>query len=437
MRRIALVLTAVIAAVLGTAATPWPTDHGDNRRSGYNPQETSFRAFSGAWHRPLDGQVLASPIIAGVNLIVATENDTVYGLNPTTGAVHWTRHLLTPAPPSSLPCSGNINPSGITGTPAFDPATNRVFVVTNSVNAQYGAHHEIFALDASTGKTVMNRRIVVPGTAENAEQQRGALAVSGKNVYVPFGGLAGDCGNYKGAVLSLRTNGQLGDTAWVVPTAREAGIWAPGGPVVNTDGSVFVAIGNGASTSGAYDGSDSVTRISGDSKRMDYFAPSSWASDNANDLDLGSMTPAITANGHILQAGKSGTAYVLNASHLGGIGGQVMQGSLCSAYGVSAVTGNTVYMPCSNGLTRVDVFSNGTFRKIWSSSSSTGSPVAGPGAIYDLNGQSLIAFNASTGQVLSSISFGVDTTRFTTPALLGKLVFVGTTSSVVAIKVAP
>ena len=340
MRRSAAVILALFSVLFTTAAAPWPTDHGDNRRSGSYPSGTLFRQLTRAWGMGLDGAVYGSPIAMGGFVVVATENNTVYKINSATGAILWSHHLLAPAPTTSLACPGNISPSGITGSPAYDSVTNRIFVVTNSVNAQFGAHHEFFGLNATNGATEVNRRVAVPGQAENAEQQRGALAVAGGNVYIAFGGLAGDCGQYKGAVISLKANGLAGGTAWVVPTSREGGIWAPGGPVVASDGSVFVAIGNGASTKAPYDGSDSVTRISPTSRRLDFFAP--IGHDNAADLDLGSMTPALTSNGFILQAGKSGTGYVVRAAHLGGIGGQVSTGPLCSAFGVSAVTGTTV-----------------------------------------------------------------------------------------------
>jgi hypothetical protein len=333
-----------------------------------------------------------------------------------------------------LACPGNISPSGITGSPAYDPVTRRVFVITLSSSPQLGVYHEIFGLTVTTGAVAMHRRIEVPGTAPNAQQQRGALAVDRGNVYVPFGGLAGDCGNYKGAVISLKANGQFGATAWVVPTRREGGIWAAGGPAVAGDGSVYVAVGNGESTSGAFDGSDSVTRLSPNSKRLDFFAPRSWAAENAADLDLGSMTPALTANGYVVQAGKSGTVYVLRTARLGGIGGQVFSASSCHGYGVAAVTTNTVYLPCTEGLTRMDVLTNGRLIKQWTSPGLPGSPVAAPAALYTVNSGRLYAVGAG-GVQRGSIALGSSTTRFATPALAGNKVYVGTTNSVVAVQV--
>jgi outer membrane protein assembly factor BamB len=436
MRRILLVIGSLLLVATATTAAGWPTDHGNNLRSGYNTAETTFRRLAASFHVNLDGAVYGSPIVVGSTVFVATENNTVYALDATTGARRWANHLRAPVSNlGRLACPGNISPSGITGTPAYDPVTNRIFVVTFTDSAPYGPHHEIFGLNASNGAVAMGRRVTVPGTAENALQQRAALAAANGNVYIAFGGLAGDCGNYKGAVISLKANGQFGATAWVVPTGREGGIWATGGPVVTADGSVYVAIGNGESTSGGYDGSDSVTRLSPNSRRLDYFAPTTWARDNAADLDLGSLTPAFTSNGLILQAGKSGMGYVLRASHLGGIGGQLYQAALCQAFGVSAVTGSTVYLPCTNGVSRVEVTTSGTFHKVWTANGINGSPVAGPGAIYSVMNGTLYALSGRNGATLGALALGSSTTRFTTPAMAGNKVYVGTRSGLTAVTV--
>jgi hypothetical protein len=430
MRRI---LTVVVAALLvvSTAGAGWPTDHGDNLRSGYTTSVSAFKRFSPAFGRKLDGAVYGSPVQAGTSVVVATENNTVYALDPTTGATRWARHLRTAISDTSvLACSGNIKPTGITGTPAYDPATGRIFLVTVTTSLGHGVEHEIWGLNATNGATVMNRRVEVPGTDPKAEQQRPALAVDRGNVYIAFGGLAGDCGNYRGALIALKTNGAAGGVAYVVPTPREGAVWAPGGPVIAPNGNLFVAVGNGASTT-AYDYSDSVTEISPTMKRVDYFAPRTWASDNAGDLDLGSMTPAYTSAGYILQAGKSGTAYTVRISHLGGIGGQVRSAPLCRAFGVSAVTGATVYLPCTGGVTRVDVNSNGTFAKAWTSTGVPGSPVAGPGALYSLGGTHLYAISGHTGKLIGTVSVGT-TTRFATPMLMGNRIYVGTVDGLIA-----
>lgn len=430
-------LTALVVSliVFSTTAAGWPTDHGDNLRTGHAGTAATFKALSPAFSRTLDGAVYGSPILAGANVIVATENNTVYALNPTTGAVAWSRHLRSPVSDTSvLACRGNISPTGITGTPAYDSVTGRVFAVTITYDAsQGGVRHEIWGLAAATGATAMNRRVEVPGTEPKAQQQRSALAVDRGNVYIAFGGLIGDCGNYKGAVVSLRTDGRLGGIAYVVPTPREGAIWAAGGPLVQPNGNLLVAVGNGESTTG-FDYSDSITEISPAMKRVDFFAPTNWANDNANDLDLGSLTPAYTSIGYILQAGKSGQGYTVRPGHLGGIGGQVKTGPLCRAFGVSAVTGSTVYLPCTDGVSRVDLAADGSFTKKWTAAGIPGSPVAGPGALYALGSGKLNALNGRTGAVLGSIDVG-STTRFATPMLVGNLIYVGTTGGIVATKV--
>ena len=431
-------LIALLTVIFGTAAG-WPTDHGDDQRSGYDPTNTPYRSLSIAFNRTLDGAVYGSPVLAGNLLVVATENDSVYGLDPATGVVRWYRHLRAPVSNTTvLACSGNIRPTGITGSPAYDPATGRIFVVTVTDSPSLGVEHELWGLSAGTGATVVNRRVEVPGTDPKAEQQRAALAVDSGNVYIAFGGLAGDCGNYKGAVISLYANGQPGGVAYVVPTGREAGMWAPGGPVIAPDHTVYMSAGNGESTSGAYDYSDSVTRLTPRMSRLDFFAPTNWAAENAADLDLGSMTPVWLSNGLLLQAGKAGQAYTMRASHLGGIGGQLAKTSLCSscgAYGVAAVTGSTAYIPTTAGIKRVDVSSNGQMVIDWTAGGISGSPVAGRGALYALGGDgNLYALSGHNGSQFGHIAVGA-TSRFATPAISGNKLYVPTLKGVTAVLV--
>ena len=128
-------------------APDWPVYHFDSGRSGEYP---SFPAFNGTlipgWSTTLDGAVYAEPLVVHGTIIAATEGDSVYAIDPASGAIQWRQNLGTPVPLSTLPC-GNINPLGITGTPAFDPATGSVFVVAEVT----GPGHVLFALDAVTG----------------------------------------------------------------------------------------------------------------------------------------------------------------------------------------------------------------------------------------------------------------------------------------------
>ncbi len=173
------------------------------------------------------------PIVVGGLAVAATESDTVYGLDLATGAVRWRTHLGTPVPASDLPC-GNIDPLGITGTPAYDPSTGSVFVVAETT----GGRHTLVALDATTGRERWHQSLDVTRRDRLAEQQRGALAVANGRVYVPFGGLFGDCGDYVGYVTATPVGGGT-TTTYAVPTSREGGIWAASGVAVDTRGDVL------------------------------------------------------------------------------------------------------------------------------------------------------------------------------------------------------
>ena len=58
---------------------------------------------------------------------------------------------------------------------------------------------------------------------------------------------------------------------------------------------------------------------------LGFFAPTIWAALNAADLDLGSTQPVMVPGGGAFIVGKSAVGYLLNATHLGGIGGQLAQ----------------------------------------------------------------------------------------------------------------
>jgi len=126
-------------------------------------------------------------------------------------------------------------------------------------------------------------------------------------VYVAYGGLDGDCGDYVGAVVAAPTVGTGPLRSFAVPTSREGGIWAPSSGTVE-NGRLLYAVGNGESTQ-AYDHSDSVLILSPQLHLVDSFSPAQWAFDNAADLDLGSMGPALVGV-HVLAVGKSGVGYV-------------------------------------------------------------------------------------------------------------------------------
>src|SRR5262249_2804546 len=149
-----------------------------------------------------------------------------------------------------------------------------------------------------------------------------------------------------------------------------------------TGGRLLYGVGNGESISGRYDGSDSVIAPTPTLHLADRFAPSTWPDDNAADLDLGSVTPAVVGS-HLFLAGKRGVGYTLRLDQLGGIGGEVAQAQVCDAYGGAAVEGNIVFVPCHDGVSAVQIDSAGGIHVRWRASvPAAGSPVIDRGGVW-------------------------------------------------------
>jgi outer membrane protein assembly factor BamB len=406
----------------------WLQYHGDPQRTGYAAGMPAATGRLTAQSIALDGQVYASPIVVAGTVLVATEHNAVYGLD-LDGRQRWRINLGAPTNQRDLPC-GNIDPLGITGTPIYDPASRSAFLVASLGSP---VRHELVALDPSTGQLRWRRSVDLPGVDPQAMQQRGALAIAGGRVWVPFGGLAGDCGNYKGRLVGVPT-GNGAPISYTVPTTREAGIWTPPGATSYRD-RLLVAVGNGESVGARYDYSDSVLALSGD-RLVDSFSPAGWPTDNANDLDLGSQGPALVQDRWVFAAGKSGTGYVLAADRLGGIGGQVWQGPVCRSFGGTAVVGDTVYVPCADGVRAVRITPTGTAVLRWRAPSEVaGSPVVGGDRVYavDQSAGTLVALDPAGGSVRERVSVGT-VSRFATPAISGSTLYLPTLAGLTIVR---
>ena len=415
-----------------TNASDWTTYHQNNTRAGFVANAPDPQRLTRAWSKQLDGSVYAEPLVVGGHVIVATENDSLYAFDSQSGQQIWHTNVGTPVAQSTLPC-GDIDPLGITGTPVYDPATGLIFAVAEI----QGPAHMLVGVDATTGKVKVRRSADISAMDPRANQQRAALALGNGMVYVAYGGLDGDCSDYIGTVVASRTDGSGPLLSYQVPTPREGGIWAPSGPALDSNGNVFVAVGNGEKTSGSWDHSDSVLRLSPTLHLEDGFAPVNWRQENATDADLGSTGPILLSHGWIYADGKSGLGYVLKASHLGGVGGQTSVVSLCRAFGGDAAIGSQVFVPCTSGLRSITISSTGRITLGWHASGSLqGSPVVGGHTVYSLDTQGvLFALNSSSGATRASIALG-SCTRFATPTISGRMIFVGTYSGIVAVTIA-
>ena len=411
----------------------WPVYHQNAARTGVGPTVPALAGPREAWRSAVDGDVYASPLIVSGHVLVATENNTVYSLDLFSGAVVWQRQLGDPVDASTLPC-GDIGPvTGITGTPAADVGAGRMYVVA----FLRGYHHTLFTLSLTDGSVVAQQIVDPDGSVPSVQQQRGALAIGSGRVYIPFGGLYGDCGNYHGYVVAVPQGGGA-MLVYRTPVAREAGIWTPAGPTLAANGSLYVVTGNGSSTR-SFGYSNSVIELTPDLQVRSFFAPANWQSLDADDADLGSVGATLLSSlGVVVAIGKDGVAYLLNAGALGGIGGQVASRAVCAgAFGGTAWLGQTVWVPCTDGLVALSVTAT-SINVAWKvSEPRMGSPIVTAGAVWAIEPEAgrLYALDPSSGAVVYTANLG-SARHFSTPAATEGFVVAPAGSRVVGYSVA-
>jgi hypothetical protein len=367
-RRLTALLTGLAMTVCLAAAGP-ATAHADevtvsqdNMRTGWDQNEAglslsavSSSSFGQMFSTAVDGQVYAQPLAvdgasADGTLVVATENDDVYGIDKLTGAVDWTTNFGAPWPASTISCD-DLQPNiGITSTPVYDPATNAVYL-TSKVNDGANAanpHWYMQAINPSTGAELPGWPVTIQGSPTNdpgepfnpeIELQRPGLLLLDGVVYAAFGS---DCdfGSYRGYVVGVSTTTHAMTTMWTDEATTSdfgGGIWQAGGGLVSDgDGRIFVATGNGIS---APDGpgdapppslSESVVRLQvnsdGSLTAADFFSPANAPTLDANDTDLASGGPVALPDSfgtaavpHLMvMEGKDGRVFLLNRDDLGG-----------------------------------------------------------------------------------------------------------------------
>src|SRR5262249_47809013 len=144
-----------------------------------------------------------------------------------------------------------------TSSPAVDTSTSppRVFAVAEVLPATGRTPvHELVGVEATTGLLVVGPTPLDPPGMTNpeVEQQRAGLTIANGNVYVGFGGLFGDCGDYRGFVVAAGADGRgiVGtfEAAAAGGGNRAGAVWAPAPPPVDTDGSLLVSTGNGVNS---------------------------------------------------------------------------------------------------------------------------------------------------------------------------------------------
>ena len=421
----ALATTLSAAAVNPSAAsgTDWPVYHGDLLGSGVAGGPASSHGLQKAWtSAPLGGQIYGEPLVDGSEVVVATENDVVYALDASNnGRVLWSTTVGTAVPSRRLPC-GDIRPRvGITSTPVIDEARSEVFVVADELAGAVISHHAV-GLSLSTGAVLLDQVVDPSGSDPAAQLQRAALTLADGNVVIGFGGNDGDCSTYHGWVVAVPEAGGAASTFEVDPSPGndEGAVWMGGAaPVVDGGGNIWVATGNGSVPSATPDGSDSVVELSPTLHVVQSFTPSTWATDNDDDADLGSSPPALLPDGLVFELGKSQSAYLLSQSTLGGVGGQQAElDSVCSSFGGNAFNGTAVYVPCSSGLAAVQVSASPPSMTVLWTSSASGPPIVAGGVVWTINHRrgTLFGLDPQSGTTVVRKRLGSIANHFPTPA---------------------
>ena len=439
---------AVLSAAPGASGS-WTVYHGDPAGDGAAPPTSAVDTATAAWTSPsLDGQLYGEPLVYAGRVYVATENDTVYALSASTGAVTWSAHLGPPVPAQSLPC-GDITPTvGITGTPVIDQSRGEIFVVADELLGGR-PEHRLAGLSTASGRIEMSQDVDPPGADTAALLQRTGLTLDAGQVVFGFGGNDGDCAPYRGRVVAAPEAGGTPKyfTVDAAPGESQGAVWMGGAaPVVDGSGHIWVSTGNGSvySDAHAYDDSDSVLELSPSLQLMQFFAPSTWATNNSRDLDM-SVAPVLLPDGQVLLAGKTRIIYLLDRTNLGGIGhqlatlganGSATMGSACAddIDGGAAIVGTTVYLPCQAGIIAVRVTSSPpALHLLWGSGVGGGPPIVAAGLVWTI-GQNgvLYGLDPATGAVRQQVTIGVPVNHFPTPSVGDGLLLAACADNVVA-----
>jgi hypothetical protein len=288
---------------------------------------------------------------------VVTENDTVYALDATTGAILLTRNFGPPMPQLVLPgqCNNNSGNVGINSTPVIDPASSTMYVMVYSY--ENGAPiFRLHGLDLSTLSDKVPPAVVsASGKLSNggtynfnpsvSRQRAGLLRAANGNIYAGF---ASFCDNYanlsrgwllgwqpgSGRLTPLPANYLDDQEAQSTDSFFLSSIWMSGyGVAADSSSNLYFTTGNsdysGTSYNTKYNLSESIVKMSPDLTAVnDFFTPNDSSFGvrylDQTDSDTGSggvlllpAQPNSTAN-LAVAAGKVGQMYLLDRNSMGG-----------------------------------------------------------------------------------------------------------------------
>jgi outer membrane protein assembly factor BamB len=400
---------------------------------------------------------------------VATTNNDVTALDEATGRTLW-MHNIGAAPGKTGAGCGNVAPTGITSTPVIDAASRTIFVAGAIGDANGIMRHEVHALGVDDGLEKPGWPVNVsamtgPGAVtfnSPPQNQRSALSLVRGILYVPYGGHAGDCGDYRGWVVAVDITKPARPAAWVTGGVGEA-IWAAGGMASDGDG-VFAVTGNNIRGATAHADSEEVVHVTGMGqvdRATGIFFPGTWRAMDQVDADFGSSSPVVihvpgaTPSSLLAAVTKNGHFYLLDAATLGGMDGQLVHlnvappetamsiraalAAYTSTTGVHVVfnaANTSAYCPPTSkhlGLVSILVGAaappTGTIA--WCSAGGDGSPAAtstdgtNDTVVWHMNGTTLTGDDGDTGDVIYSGGACTGVPAWSTPIAVKGHIIVG------------
>ena len=439
---LALAVTAAIggaaAAFAGTSSSAAAKLGGDWTRFGYDaarsssgPVQTGITAANLNALRlqrvRLDGTVDSSPIYARAVKVAGKVRDvfvvtTSYGkteaIDASTGRVVW---RFTPSGYAGWAGSDRITNS----TPIF--STDRKYVFAAAPNGK------LYKLRLSTGANAGGRWPVTITRDPTHEKIAPALNLSRGLLLAGTGGYFGDAPPYQGHVVAVEAasgrivhvwNSLCSDRAGVIRPSScpesDSAIWARAGVVVEPDGNLLVATGNGKWDGKTYWG-DSVLELSPDAgKLLQNWTPADQAGLNSGDVDLGSTAPALLGNGLAVQGGKPGKLDLLDLEKLNGKGGaghttggelqtlSTPSGSpMFTAPAVWNSAGTTWLFVADGSATAAYRLEGRKLAEAWNVTPGGTSPVVAGGLLYDFDASSALRVYApKTGKLLATLAAG-------------------------------
>jgi hypothetical protein len=352
----------------------------------------------------LDGTVDSSPVLARGLLVVTTTYGKTIALNARTGRRAW-----------------EYTPPGISGWEGSTRITTATPAVQGSLVYAAAPDGRLRALRLSDGKAVRSWTLTRDPTHEKIASsiQRGP-----NRIYVTTGGYFGDAPPYQGHVVAIDTSSGRIAGWWnslcsdrhqiIVPSScpgSDSAIWARAGAVVEPNGRLLVATGNGP-FDGRANWGDSVIELRRDAAGVSQsWTPRTQAQLSATDADLGSTAPALLNSRYAIQGGKDGVIRLLDLRHLGGVGGEVQSfqgkrgGYAFTAPAVGRYGGAPYAFTADFGNTAAYRLSGRRLTPAWSNSTPGTSPILAGGLlyVYDPTGGALNVYSPRSGRRVASL----------------------------------